>query len=172
MFRRPRLLFAVHVGLFLGTVVACYLTYRARPPASTQVVSEPDHLLRRHLGLRSFQVLYRFPDGKDHLSVVRAEIRDGTPVPGPPRGHFSREQVGGPELRLEMVWGKVNGTMTVTDGWSWNTSPRSDGFWESINALHTYGRDAKKPVWQGYEVVAFGESDARIEPGGELPDAA
>jgi hypothetical protein len=169
VFHRPRLLFAVHLGLFLGTAVACYLVYRMQAPSSNVVVAEPDHLLRSHLGLRSFRALYRLPEGTEYLVVSIFEVEDGgKPRPGV-RARLSRDDIGGSEVRLEFMWGKVNGRMTISDNWS-DFGGRADGFWEHINGIHIYGRDVKKPVWNGYEVVAYGQSDSMIEPRRDIPD--
>lgn len=163
MFHRPRLLFAVHAGLFLGTVVACYLAYRSQAPTSTQVAAEPDYMVRTHLGLRSLRALYRIPVDKDHLVVTTFEVEDG----GRPRpmftAHWSRDDLGGSDVRLELIWGKVDGRMMVTVNWT-GFGRQPDDFWENISDLTIHGRDLKKPVWQGYEVVAYGQSKSMIEP--------
>ena len=72
-------------------------------------------------------------------------------------------------MRLELMWGKVNGRMTISENWS-GYGGRANDFWEHINGTRVYGRDVTKPVWNGYEVVAVGQSDAMIEPRRVIPN--
>jgi hypothetical protein len=135
-------------------------------------VVEPDYVLRKHLGLSTINAVYRLPADKDYAVVVLFECQDGVIEPCPARAVVSRELFDGADMRLQMIWGKVNGKMMITQSWSGVTETRNNGFWDDMMTWSVTGRDAQKEFWEGYEVVAHAESRAEIEPRREIPDSA
>jgi hypothetical protein len=128
-------------------------------------------LLRIHLGQKTIDVVYRLPENKDYAVVALFEAQDGTVRRYPSRGVVSRHDYGGRDIRLQMVWGKVDGQMQITQSWSGMQYPRNDGVWDDMQMTMMSGRDAEKDVWQGYDVVAYAHSRTDIEPRREIPDS-
>jgi hypothetical protein len=165
MFQRPRLLFALHCTLLLGTAVLCYLTYRHPNPSSVPSDTGADMMLRRFQDIKSMRVEYRLPAGYEYgaLKVMRYE-----------NGKRVRHEMGfvlttgtyeNGYAHFQLMWGKIGDkTRVATESVGITTSTGSDDFWLSLNGVTIPGRDSKKETMDGYEVVAFAESDEFTDP--------